>query len=363
MDDGLDMSTIKLTWRNGALSLITLVVLYLCMRMFSPFLSAIVGAIVLASLTHRPYLWLLEKVNRPAYAASIATALVTLSIILPGIFLSQIFFNYAVIATNMLRNGTFPVSINDNLGRFPQLANTLRHSVEFLTLSRAAESLAGVFAKNLMTVLGNSMSTLTQTVIMLFILFFFYRDDRSAIRLIYSLLPLSETETDYLLTRIEETIRTTFLGNFVVAAIQGLLSGGVFAILGISNAAILGVLVTIAAIVPYFGAYVVWLPVAAYLGLTGHWVKMTILLAVGTLLISTLDNILYPIFVGNKLRQHPVSILLSLLGGVWLFGVTGLILGPVIFSIAETLVSIWQSRMSGSLLNTETQPEGNASQG
>lgn len=342
-----ETSTIQFTWRNIALFLITLGILAFCLLMLRPFLPAVVGAIVLATVTSRPYRWLLQKVRYPTWTASIATLFITLSIILPALFLAQIIGQYAITAANKLQDGTLQRTVNECLDSYPQLASTLRHSSELLTLSQAAEKAAGFLTTKFVAVLGNSVAALTQTVIMLFFLFFLYRDDRIALHFLHSLLPLAESETQHLLGRIDETIRATFLGNFVVAAIQGLLAGAIFAALGVGDATVLGVLVAVAAIIPYFGAYVVWLPVAIYFAMTGHWIKMATLLTVGTLVISTLDNFLYPIFVGAQLRQHPISVLLSLLGGIWLFGVSGLVLGPVIFSIAEALLTIWNNRLNG----------------
>jgi predicted PurR-regulated permease PerM len=249
-----------------------------------------------------------------------------------------------------VQDGTLQRAVNESLDRYPQLAYMLRHSSEILTLSQAAERAAGFFSTNFVIVLGNSVAALTQTILMLFFLFFLYRDDRNCMRFVYKLLPLVESDAQRLVARIDETIRATFLGNFVVAAIQGLVAGVVFAALGVRDAPVLGVLVAVAAIIPYFGAYVVWFPVAVYLAMTGHWIKMAILFTMGTLVISTLDNFLYPIFVGAQLRQHPISVLLSLLGGIWLFGVSGLVLGPVIFSIAEVLLTIWNHDVDGTAL-------------
>lgn len=342
-----ETSAVRFTWRNVTFYLMTLGILSVCLVMLHPFLPAIVGAIVLATVTSRPYRWLLHRMRNSTWAASIATLFVTLSIILPTLFLVQIISQYAITAATMLQNGSVQRAVNECLDRYPQLASTLRHSSRLLTLSQAAETGAGFLATNFVAVLGNSVTALTQTIIMLFFLFFLYRDDRIAFQFLHNLLPLDESETDRLVARIDETIRATFLGNFVVAAIQGLVAGVIFAALGIGDAAVLGLLVAVAAIVPYFGAYVVWLPVAVYFAMTGHWVKMAILLTVGTLIISTLDNFLYPIFVGAQLRQHPIFVLLSLLGGIWVFGVSGLVLGPVMFSIAEALLMIWNHRVNG----------------
>ena len=139
------------------------------------------------------------------------------------------------------------------------------------------------------------------------------------------------------------------MGHFLVAAIQGLAAWIAFAILGISSAPLLGVATAFFAMVPSFGAFVVWLPIAIYLAIMHHWIQAGILVAVGTLVISTLDNILYPVLVGTQLRLHTAPIFISIVGGIWLFGISGLILGPIVFALAQSLLDIWRERLTAPL--------------
>jgi predicted PurR-regulated permease PerM len=98
------------------------------------------------------------------------------------------------------------------------------------------------------------------------------------------------------------------------------------------------------AMIPGVGAVLVWAPIAVYLGLTGHWGKTALLALWGGVIVSTIDNILYPMLVGSQLRAHTVTILISILGGVALFGITGVILGPVAFTAAAALLEFWHTR-------------------
>lgn len=332
------------TWKNVALFLLTLGVLVLCMLMLRAFLAAIVGAVVLAVATQRPLRWLRTRVHNATGAAAIALSVTTLCVIVPGMLLGRVIAQYALTIGRMLRNGTIEKSVLAAADHHPFLTSLIQESSSFLEWSKAAEKAGSYLATNVVTVLSNSAVALTQTIIMLFLLFFLYRDGEIALRFIYTLLPMEEAEARTLVKGVEDTIRATFLGHFVVAAIQGLVAGIIFAILGVGDAALLGLLTAIAAILPYFGAYVVWLPVAVFLGLGGHWLKAIILVVLGTLIISTLDNLLYPMLVGAQLRQHTAMIFLALLGGIWLFGVPGLILGPVLFSAASSLLAIWHAR-------------------
>lgn len=331
-------------WRNVALFLLTLTVLVLCALMLRTFLTAIVGAVVLAVATQRPFRWLRGKLNNSTGAAVIGLSITTICVIVPGTFLGRVVVQYAITIGRMLRNGTVEKSFMAAVDHYPRLVSLVQESSSFLAWSKAAEKAGAYLTTNVVTVLSNSAVALTQTIVMLFLLFFLYRDGETALRFLYSLLPMEETEARTLVKGVEDTIRATFLGHFVVASIQGLVAGIVFAILGVGDAALLGLLTAIAAILPYFGAYVVWMPVAIYLALSGHWLKAIILVVIGMLIISTLDNLLYPMLVGAQLRQHTAMIFLALLGGIWLFGIAGVILGPVLFSIAGSLLTIWHAR-------------------
>jgi predicted PurR-regulated permease PerM len=179
---------------------------------------------------------------------------------------------------------------------------------------------------------------------MLFVLFFLYRDRALALAALRSLLPLRDDETDELLQRIDDTILATALGRVTIAVVQGILAGLAFWVLGVPGVILWAFTLTVAAMIPGFGSFLVWAPIALYLGLTGHWGKAALLAFWGGFIVSTIDNILYPILIGSHLRAHTATILLSVLGGIAFFGPIGIILGPVLFTIATDLLEIWRKR-------------------
>ena len=181
---------------------------------------------------------------------------------------------------------------------------------------------------------------------MLFLLFFLLRDRALALISLRSLLPLRDDETSELLQRVGDTILATALGRLTIAAVQGVLGGLAFWVLGVPGVVLWAFTLAVCAMVPAFGSFLVWGPIAIYLGLAGHWGKAALLAIWGGLIVSTIDNVLYPVLVGSHLRAHTASILLSVLGGIALFGPVGIILGPVLFAIATTLLDIWRTRTS-----------------
>jgi len=333
--------------KSVALYLLTLAFLCVCALILYPFLPAITGALALAIITHQPYIWLRKKIGNHTVAATTALLIVMMGIIGPISLLLQSLTRNALLGAQSIQDGRIQQGVNALVGRFPQIAIALGNSSEILDLEGAAKNLAQFLIAHMAGMLAGSVATITQTIIMLFLLFFLYRDEELAFAMLRHLMPLTEEESSAVEQRVIETIRATVLGRLLVAAVQGLVAGVTFWALGLRPAILLGLLTACLSLLPAFGAYLVWLPLCIWLASTGHWIKMALLLGIGTLIISTLDNFLYPALVGSKLRQHTATVFLALLGGVWFFGIPGLVLGPVAFSITTALLAICKMRSKG----------------
>jgi predicted PurR-regulated permease PerM len=333
-------------WKQITLFLLTLGVLILCALLLRPFFSAIVGAIVLAVVTRRPYDWLATKIKNRSTCAAIALVLIILAVIVPTFFLAQELGQQALSTVSAFRNGAHQDKITGFIANRPALASRIEDFTSSIDLNNATRSIAAYLGGNLAGFLNNTVRIITQLVVMLFLLFFLLRDRSLAINSLRSLLPLHEDETSELLTRVGDTILATALGRLTIAAIQGVLAGLAFWVLGVPGVILWAFTLTACAMIPAFGSFLVWGPVAIYLGLTGHWGKAALLAIWGGLIVSTIDNILYPILVGSHLRAHTATILLSILGGIALFGPIGIVLGPVLFTLATTLLDIWHTRAS-----------------
>jgi len=332
---------VSFNWKQLTLFLSTAVALVLCCMILWPFLSAVVGAITLAVVTYRPYCWLENRVKHPTLAAALGVLTVTVSIITPAFFLVQELIRQALSGVNMLRAGQPQHRLMELLGRHPTIATRLENTASQIDLGQASQRTASYVASHLAGLLGNTLGALTQLVVMVVILFFLYRDHELATTSLRAYLPLDAAETDLLLDHVDDTIYATALGRVAVAAVQGIVAGLAFWILGVDSAALWGLVTALVAIIPAVGAGLVWIPVAVVLGLTGHWIKAGVLVAWGTFVVSTIDNLLYPVLVGSRLRQHTVMVFLSVIGAIVLFGVPGLILGPVILTVCEALLKIW----------------------
>jgi predicted PurR-regulated permease PerM len=333
-------------WKEITLFLITLGVLILCTLLLQPFFSAIVGAIVLAVVTERPYDWLASKIKNRSFCAAVALILIVLAVIIPTFFLAQKLGEQALATVNAFRNGAHQDRISGFIANRPALASRIEDFANSIDVNNVARSTAAYVGGNLAGLLGHTIRIVTQLVVMLFLLFFLLRDRALALASLRSLLPLHEDESTELLDRVGNTILATALGRLTIAAVQGVLAGLAFSVLGVPGVILWAFTLTACAMIPAFGSFLVWGPVAIYLGLTGHWGKAALLALWGAVIVSTIDNILYPILVGSHLRAHTATILLSILGGIAVFGPIGIVLGPVLFTLASTLLDIWHNRIA-----------------
>jgi len=333
-------------WKQITLFLLTLGVLVLTALLLQPFFSAIVGAIVLAVVTRRPYDWLASRIKSRSLCAAIALILILLAVVVPTYFLADELGQQALVTVNAFRSGAHQEKITGFIANHPTLASQIEEFTNSIDVNNATRSIAAYLGGNIAGLLGHSVHIITQLVVMLFLLFFLLRDRALALVSLRSLLPLRDDESSELLTRVGDTILATALGRLTIAAVQGILAGLAFWVLGVQGVILWSFTLAACAMIPAFGSSLVWGPVAIYLGLTGHWGKAALLALWGGLIVSTIDNILYPILVGSHLRTHTAIILLSVLGGIALFGPIGIVLGPVLFTIATTLLDIWHVRTS-----------------
>ncbi len=179
---------------------------------------------------------------------------------------------------------------------------------------------------------------------MLFALFFLFRDREDAVRALRSLIPLNGHQTEMLLRRLTDVLTATLQGRVIIAVLQGSLGGLMFWLLGVPEVFIWTVIMILLAMIPFVGTLPVWMPAAVYLGLSDHWIKALILFCWGVFVIGTADNLLYPALVGSKLQLHTAPLFFAVLGGLALFGASGIVLGPLILAGFLALVRIWKDQ-------------------
>lgn len=329
------------------LLLLALVTLAFCWILL-PFFDAVFWGTVLAIVFRPLYRRQLERLHGRRNLAALVTLLLCLVLaILPLSMIGSLLIKEAVLVYESAQAGHPDIGryLQQAIGFLPDWAirildrngltdlNTLREKLSAFALQGSRFLVAQAVAAG-----QNTFRFLTSFVLMLYLLFFLLRDGAGLAARIRQALPLSPQHKQRLFGKFTTVIRATIKGNFVVSGVQGLLGGIIFALLGISGAALWGAVMAFLSLLPAIGAALVWAPVAIYFLFTGDIWRGLVLLVFGTLVIGLVDNFLRPILVGKDTRMPDYLVLVSTLGGLILFGLSGFIIGPV---IAALFVAAW----------------------
>ena len=325
----------------------TALAFYVCYKLARPFLPALAWALALAVVAHPAHEWVARRVKSANLAAGLAVVVVALLLIAPAVFVARQLAREAVEGAQTIQAGIEGGEWRSHVEGDARLAPVLTWVEGQIDLKGEIERLASGITARVSSFVAGSIRALAELLVTLFALFFFFRDRREITAALRSLVPLSDAETDEVFARVGDTIHATVYGTVLVSIVQGVLGGLMFWVLGLPAPLLWGVVMALLAIVPVLGAFVVWLPAAIYLALAGSWGKALILVAWGTLVVSLIDNLLYPALVGKRLRLHTLPVFIAIVGGIMLFGAAGLILGPVALAVTVALVDVWRRRTAG----------------
>lgn len=316
----------------------------LCAVMVFPFLSAIVWSFALAILFTPLDTWMRRLLPAPGLAAAATVAIVAGIVVVPTIAVLGILLNEAAGSAPRLRPLLEAEHWTRAIDNYPRLAPAIHSIVERLNIPDLLQTASAWLAGWSGSFIQGSVSGLIALLLTFYFLFYSLRDRDLAIDAIGRALPLTASEYTRLTDRITNTIFASVYGTAAVAVLQGGLGGAMFWWLDLPAPLFWGVLMGLLGIVPFLGAFVIWAPAALFLGLNGD-VQAAILLALwGTLVIGLVDNVLYPILVGRRLMLHTVPSFIAVVGGLVLFGTSGIVLGPIIVAGAQTLLGIRRTR-------------------
>lgn len=190
--------------------------------------------------------------------------------------------------------------------------------------------------------LKNTFALVTNFFMMLLILFFLFTDGRRWLSVLYDLIPMEESHKSKILVRLDQTIRAVVKGVLVTAIVQGLLAGMAYVALGVPFPMGLTALTIVLAPIPFGGTALVWLPVALYLFWVGMTGKALAMLVWGIGVVSMVDQFLRPWLIGQDVQIPVLLLVLSVLGGLALYGLLGLFIGPILVSLLMTAVQIYR---------------------
>ena len=317
---------------------------YLCWRMVMPFLPAVCWALALAIVAEHIHAWLLRRSVPRSVMALIIITIVLAVVIGPGVILVRALAGEASDVVHRVASDAGAKNFRETIESSKVFGPALRWlDFRFDVPNEAiqlARSVAGWASSTLSTLLSGSMWLLTQIAVTVFVLFYFVRDGPTILTKLRAFIPLETTSVDSVFARIAQTIRVSLGGKFVVASIQGTLGGLMFFWLDLPAPVFWGTVMAFFSIFPVLGAFVVWLPAALIFALQGDWRHALMLTAWGLLIIHPVDNLLGPVLVGTTLRLHTLLTFFSIIGGLAAFGASGIVLGPLIVSVAVALFEL-----------------------
>lgn len=313
-----------------------------------PYYGAIFWGAILAISFMPLHRKLQSRFPRSPNLTALGTVLICLIIvILPLILLASSLLKEGIELYNRMEGGQL------NLGSyFNQVVNALPPGLHSLLdrfgltdifsiqekLSSSMLQASRFLASHAVNIGQNTFGFVVSLGIMLYLLFFLFRDGAQLMRKIISVVPLSNPHKQLLIRKFVAVVRATLKGNIVVAATQGALGGLIFWVLGIQSALLWGVVMAFLSLLPAVGAALIWLPVAIYYLVTGDILHGIILAAYGVLVIGLVDNVLRPVLVGKDTKMPDYVILISTLGGLTTFGLNGFVIGPL---IAALFMAVW----------------------
>lgn len=306
--------------------------------MVREYLFPVFWAIVFALLLYPVYTKMQRKFNR-TLSAAFTMLLALIVVVLPVSWLGtqiaqEAYALYRTLAeSGMLASFTLPEPVTNLLGMFGYDTDNIKTDIATWISSASA----WIFSEAL-SISSATFTVIVKTLFMLYLLFFFLRDGEKLGRYVMHRLPLGDAKESALFTRFASTTRAMMKGTIVVALVQGLVGGILFWVAGVPNPILWGAVMAFVSVIPAVGPFLVWLPAGLFLLATGSLVPALIVLIGGGVVISSIDNILRPILVGRDTQMPDALIFISILGGISVFGLTGVIIGPV---IAALVLTVW----------------------
>ena len=341
---------IMLKPRGQDVSFIVLVVLVTIAFIFLllPFYSAVLWAVILAVLFHPLQRWLASQLGgRRTLAAALSLLVCVCIVVIPATLVFGALAQEANQLYHQIDTREFdPAAIIERMrGRLPAFVVNMLEAADLGDFAALQErftamlaQVSGFVASRAVSIGQGTAQFLIGLGVMLYVLFFLFRDGTALASTIGRASPLSPRHTEHVMTKFIQVVKATVKGNFIIAIVQGTVGGLTFWALGIQAPLLWGVVMTVLSLLPAVGAFLVWAPVAIYLLVVGEYLRGGILIAVGALVISMLDNVLRPALVGKDLRLPDYMVLISTLGGLALFGMNGFVIGPL---IAALFVAVW----------------------
>ncbi len=334
------------------------------LKIVQPFIMVLIFSAIIATVTFPVYAGLEKKLKgRKSLAAILTCLLVTFVIVVPLTLFLIVLVGQLVdlvrAANDTLHAVDFASLMSWKHGNFfydlagpysGEIGSLVEQNLESLRsgLTQLVQIVSSYAAKQSAEFLTQLGIFLFNLLLMLFTLYYLYKDGRLFLRKLMMLSPIPiEYEKD-LFKKFDEISRATLFGTFLTHISQGLVGYLGFLIAGVPNSFFWAVTLTVFSLIPTLGSSLVWAPIGLFMLLSGNWWGLFILIW-GAGLVSTVDNVLRVVFIGSSARLNPLLTFISVFGGLLAFGLIGVILGPMILVLFMTLLHVYQLEYDGML--------------
>jgi predicted PurR-regulated permease PerM len=327
---------------------VTALAVYLCWLMVQPFAGVLLWAAVLVIVFYPVHRRILRRTKRPALSALLSCILVILTILVPVALVTIAVLNELSGASQNLQS-TINYLLDPNSPGTGRLLGWVSKFVSVDSLrsgeyfAQQLQGVSGQLAGRTLGFIGGVVGVIVQMFFVIFTMYYLFRDGDRIFKAVRDALPLERKEAEAIMERTGDVIGASVYGVLAIAVIQGTLGGLAFWVLGVPSALVWGVVMTFLSMIPMLGAFVVWVPAAIYLAATGQYLKALLLVLWGTLVIGMIDNFLRPKLVGSRTKLHELFIFFAVLGGLKVFGVLGIVLGPVVLVLAMALIDVFRA--------------------
>ncbi|MBI5969631.1 MAG: AI-2E family transporter [Deltaproteobacteria bacterium] len=333
------------------------IICYLVYLVLAPFFMPIFWAAVFVVIFYPYYRWLIKNVAKnPSIASILACISIAVFLITPMAIIGS------TIATELLTvyqwaegyiKDISSKAHNSHIFIIPYVSAFIKQYIAVSTADlnsiflNAIKEVASFSAIGVTGFIKNSVEFVFNLVMAFFTMFYLFREGDALIAFIKRLLPLPDTHKDRIFARTRVVITSSVNGGLLVGGIQGILGGAAFWTLGLPAPVLWGFAMFILSFLPGIGSALVWGPAAIYLFVTGEHLYAAALVIGGCLAIGLIDYLLRPLIMGNKTGLHPLLLFFSIIGAVNVFGLIGIIAGPVILSIGGAMIEIYQESLRG----------------
>ncbi len=330
---------------------------YVSFRIIGVFLDYVLVALFLAYLTYPAFPWIRARLRNRQLAAFVLLILILGAVVVPmGFIVAELAKELQTVGDAVGEGGLDNVtkSLREDFNRiFGREGSDPANDFVFDRLEANVEAFVNGLVANLFSALAEAAIGI---FILLYVMYYVYLDGPRLILFLQEILPMQEAHRDLMFHEIGLVVKAVMYGQVLTALIQATIGGIGFWIFGVPNVIFWAVLMFILALLPIVGPPLVWVPAVMYLWIVEADKFSAIGLGIySAILVSTVDNIIRPKLIGSKAHVHPVVVLLGVLGGIAVFGFSGLILGPLVLSIFVTVLNVYRKEF-GTKLDDDAAP-------